>query len=365
MTTVAFVLTSWQPDAPAGMERAVAAHATGLTDLGHKAVIITARRQAPAYGGVPVEVMCGLDEIFPCDDPTLRRALDDRASLLSTELAAIFDNRAVDVAVYLDALWGLGRVMPDHSRTRNVLAVHVVGHDIDLVAALARRVDTIVAPSPIVLDRAGVLGHDTSTWKITPNSLLADPAPQDAHRREHLRTSAPVRILARLGPEKGVAQLLATGSRLGRPVQIALAEAAFEDTTGSQDRLLERCRELADRNPETTIEPARLWDDVAPWLGGAAVVIVPSLAETFGLVALEAMSHGTPVIAHDVGNLPRLIGDGGVLVPAGYGPDGLWRAARRLLGDPIRYRRLSRAAYHLAQDYRPAHVADQLVKVVS
>ena len=79
------------------------------------------------------------------------------------------------------------------------------------------------------------------------------------------------------------------------------------------------------------LEPARLWDDAAPWLGAAAVVIVPSLAETFGLVALEAMSHGTPVIAHDVGDLPRLIGDDGVLVPAGHGStdcgaphDGCW-----------------------------------------
>jgi len=44
------------------------------------------------------------------------------------------------------------------------------------------------------------------------------------------------------------------------------------------------------------------------------VAIVPSIAETFGLVALEAMSHGTPVITHDAGTLPRLIGDGGALV---------------------------------------------------
>lgn len=92
------------------------------------------------------------------------------------------------------------------------------------------------------------------------------------------------------------------------------------------------------------------------------MAIVPSLAEIFGLVALEAMSHGTPVIAHNVGNLPHLIGDGGIAVPFQQGPEGLWRATRRLLDDPIRYRRLSRAAYHLAQDYRPAHVADQLLE---
>ena len=45
--TVAFVLASWRPDAPAGMERAVAAHAAALVEAGHNAMIITADPIAP------------------------------------------------------------------------------------------------------------------------------------------------------------------------------------------------------------------------------------------------------------------------------------------------------------------------------
>lgn len=49
------------------------------------------------------------------------------------------------------------------------------------------------------------------------------------------------------------------------------------------------------------------------------MVIVPSTRETFGLVALEAMSVGTPVVSYAIDNLPNLIGTGteagGVLVP--------------------------------------------------
>ena len=52
---------------------------------------------------------------------------------------------------------------------------------------------------------------------------------------------------------------------------------------------------------------------------GAAVVVVPSMGEGFGMVALEAMERGRPVIAAEIGGLGELVRDGetGLLVPAG------------------------------------------------
>lgn len=57
--------------------------------------------------------------------------------------------------------------------------------------------------------------------------------------------------------------------------------------------------------------------DLALWYNAADVLVVPSLHETFGLVALEAMACGTPVIASDVGGLQYLVvdGDTGYLIP--------------------------------------------------
>ncbi len=57
-------------------------------------------------------------------------------------------------------------------------------------------------------------------------------------------------------------------------------------------------------------------DEVPLWMAAADVVIMPSLAEGFGLVALEAMASGAAVIATNVGGLGEFIQDGenGLLV---------------------------------------------------
>jgi len=84
----------------------------------------------------------------------------------------------------------------------------------------------------------------------------------------------------------------------------------------------------------------------------AAVVVVPSMGEGFGMVALEAMERARPVIAANIGGLGELVRDGetGVLVPAGEAEplaDAIVRVAgdlalARTMGDAGRRRALSR-----------------------
>jgi iron(II)-dependent oxidoreductase len=362
--TVAFVLVSYRPDEPAGIERSVAAMTAGLRALGHRALILTAAPQPRPDPGVIQ--LTHLPVTFPCHDQALRQAIRASGARVASEITAILHRHQADVVVYADALWGLGRLARQVSGPAvPVLAVHVTGHQSDLTPAIAHA-RHVIAPSPAVLAEARHRGYDTASWEVVPNPLLVAPddipVPGPA-RREHLRLHGPVRAVARLGPEKGVTSMLQAAPPGARPLQLVLAQASFETTPGSQHALLARCQHLA-RRAGAELRPALPWADVPAFLAGAALTIIPSRRETFGCLALESLSAATPVAAYAVGNLPALLGPAGILVPPAAGPRGLWRAASQLLADPVAYRQACGAAYCRSRNYRSADVAGMLLKAV-
>lgn len=97
-------------------------------------------------------------------------------------------------------------------------------------------------------------------------------------------------------------------------------------------------------------------DRVAPLLPAADLFLLPSASESFGLVALEAMASGVPVIASDVGGLPEVVEHGatGYLAPVGD-VDRMAEYAIDLLSDCAQQKAFARAAQERAAqffDYR-------------
>ena len=91
---------------------------------------------------------------------------------------------------------------------------------------------------------------------------------------------------------------------------------------------------------------------------GAAVQVMPSRFEGFGMVAAEAMAAGVPLVAASSGSLPEVVDapQGGVLVPPGD-PAALARAVVTLLEAPEARRALSESARLSAERFRWSNVA--------
>lgn len=84
--------------------------------------------------------------------------------------------------------------------------------------------------------------------------------------------------------------------------------------------------------------------DFAGYYAGSTVAVVPSLYEGFGLPAGEAMACGVPVVSTSGGALPEVVGDAGVLVPAGDAL-ALAKAIADLLDSPDRRQAYGQAGY--------------------
>ncbi len=107
--------------------------------------------------------------------------------------------------------------------------------------------------------------------------------------------------------------------------------------------------------------------DLEPYCARAAVCVVPSRwPEPFGMVGVEAMARGRPVIGFAVGGIPDWLDDGvtGILVPEAD-TAALGTAIAELLADPTRAQALGRAGVERVRErFQPDQYLDRLMQIL-
>lgn len=146
---------------------------------------------------------------------------------------------------------------------------------------------------------------------------LVTPAPESLTRlrRELMLQNEDICLMiARLHEEKGFNVLFDAipdiAARAGKLVVLVAGE-------GPHRAMLEH--EVNRRGLQDSVRFLGQRDDIPQLISLASVVVLPSLAESFGFVLLEAMSLGKPVVASTAGGIPEVVSNGetGFLVPPG------------------------------------------------
>jgi len=219
-------------------------------------------------------------------------------------------------------------------------------------------------------------------YKADPKKLIIIPPGVDVSRfypipsdeaKTYIGLEPEARMIlfvGRIEPLKGVDTLIQAMACLqlkesSRPVHLAIIggdpSASPEEMNTEMARLQELCRALG-LDQSVVFLGIRDQDKLPYYYSAAEVVVMPSHYESFGMVALEAMACGTPVIASEVGGLAYLVRDGetGFTIPAEE-PETLCEKLSWLLNDQALHDKMSGQAAEYAQDYAWEKIASQIV----
>jgi D-inositol-3-phosphate glycosyltransferase len=245
-------------------------------------------------------------------------------------------------------------------------------------ARLLRLADRVVAATPAeVAQIQWLYREDTSRVVVIPPGIDTShfyPIPED-EAKEFIGVPCHDRMIlfvGRIEPLKGIDTLIEAVGILHQekvlekhPFCLAVIggdpQASREQMSAEMERLHSMRKSLGILDLITFLGK-RDQDTLPYYYSAAEVVVVPSHYESFGLVALEAMACGTPVVASETGGLAFLVKDGetGFHVPAAD-PEALAEKLRLIIQDDELRAHLGQQAAEYAQGYSWSMVIEQVV----
>ena len=240
----------------------------------------------------------------------------------------------------------------------------VVGFADALVAATLAEREQLMRLYGASAERIRVIspGVDTERFHPIPQALAKERIGLCPDRRTIL-------FVGRIEPLKGIDSLLRAIARVIEERPEMREGLCVSIVGGDLDRIheddemirLQELREELGIGDIVTFLGAKDQDLLQYYYSAAEMVVMPSDYESFGMVALEAMACGTPVIASDVGGLAFLVKHGrtGYRVPA-RDPAALASRITQLLSDEALRRRIGHRAACWAESYAWPRIAERI-----
>ncbi len=356
-----------------GVVISLASYTKALRADGHQVVIV-----APSYPGHRDEdpdvlrlpsVRTPADRSFPVALPLRARVLRDPR----IQAAGVVHAHAPFV------MGGLARSVARRLKRPLVFTHHTLYHEyvhyvpwlsprltrpavLRFVRDFANGCDLVIAPSGVIRDMLRTQGV-TARIEVLPTGTV-DPEqtsrldPAAARARYGIPAGRPLAVtVSRLAPEKSVDAILRAFQQVSEPPGAYLLivgggpSAAHLEALARELGIAERVRFTGALPHEGALE----------LMAGADLFVFASQTETQGVVLIEAMAAGVPVVAVGVAGAAEAVADGesGLLVPPD--PEALAAGMSWLLADPALRARMSRRGREVAAGYAAPVLARRLV----
>lgn len=212
---------------------------------------------------------------------------------------------------------------------------------------------------------------------LTPGIDLKVFKPQDKNKAKQIigadKNHKLILYVGRIEPLKGIDVLLYAMKILltnNPQMRVCLwilggAVSGKSDKWSKELKRLEQLRKLLDISTDVTFIERKHRDELANYYNASEIVVLPSHYESFGIVALEAMSCGIPVIATDTTGVSGLFDEKySSLITSANNPLLLAEKIKHLLTDKNEYQKVRSEVLEKVSDLSWENIAKKFVNII-